>query len=113
MGELIDLTGQKFGKLTVIKRISRTGAVTWECQCDCGKITYVLGANLRYGHTKSCGCLKGNRFVGQRIDKLIIMQQINATDYLCLCDCGQNVIRTYKSLITQKSIQMCDVYAKK
>lgn len=39
MGQLIDLTGQRFGKLTVLKRdYSKKGGTYWICQCDCGNI---------------------------------------------------------------------------
>lgn len=60
MGRLIDLTGQRFGRLTVLGRdLSKTGdAVFWNCKCDCGSIKSIVGSNLRYGHTQSCGCLR-------------------------------------------------------
>lgn len=59
MSKLIDLTGQKFAKLTVIKREENTkkGCVRWECLCDCGNKTIVSGGNLKSGAVKSCGCL--------------------------------------------------------
>jgi hypothetical protein len=62
--KLIDLINQKFGKLTVIKRaenhIRPNGArvPVWVCQCNCGNITNVEGAELRKGTTQSCGCLQ-------------------------------------------------------
>jgi len=53
-----DLTGQKFGRLTVIKRVgTRSGDTAWLCGCDCGKEITTLGGNLCSGNTKSCGCL--------------------------------------------------------
>ena len=57
----IDLTGQKFNKLTVLERdwSYPTGAgksVYWKCLCDCGNITIVRGSNLKNGSVKSCGC---------------------------------------------------------
>ena len=57
--KLIDITGQKFGRLTVIKRVesSRTRSSRWLCQCECGKNKVFVGANLKSGHTKSCGCI--------------------------------------------------------
>lgn len=56
---LSDLTGQRFGKLTVIKKSSQIGEpVKWECLCDCGNTTFVTTRNLKKGNTKSCGCLK-------------------------------------------------------
>ncbi len=49
----IDLTGQRFERLKVIKYI---GNSKWLCQCDCGKYTNSNGYCLRHGDTKSCGC---------------------------------------------------------
>lgn len=57
--KLIDLTGQRFGRLTVISRIENVGHNTsWLCKCDCGNEKIVSGNNLRNGSTKSCGCIK-------------------------------------------------------
>ena len=55
-----DLTNQKFGKLTVIKRITEIGdgQIKWLCQCECGSIVEVQGSNLKNSHTISCGCVK-------------------------------------------------------
>lgn len=57
--KLVDLTNQKFGKLTVLYRGDNIGEQpTWICKCDCGTITHpIMGTNLRRGITKSCGCL--------------------------------------------------------
>lgn len=54
---LIDLTGQKFGRLTVISRNGSAGGKRkWLCECDCGNTTTVTTTDLRSGHTTSCGC---------------------------------------------------------
>lgn len=59
MGATIDLTGQKFGRLIVIRRVkSKTQMIFWYCKCDCGDEAVVSGGNLRQGITKSCGCLQ-------------------------------------------------------
>jgi hypothetical protein len=57
---MIDLVGQKIGKLIVIKQTGKNkgGNYKWLCLCDCGKETVIRGGDLRNGHTKSCGCLK-------------------------------------------------------
>lgn len=57
---LIDLTGQKFGNLEVIKRKGSTkdGHALWLCKCDCGGLKEVSSKSLISGHTKSCGCVK-------------------------------------------------------
>ena len=57
--KLRNLTGQRFGKLVVIKRSKHEGkGAKWFCKCDCGKETIVFSANLLKKHTMSCGCLK-------------------------------------------------------
>ena len=57
MGKLIDLTGMRFGWLSVLNRADVPGRPRWWCQCDCGETTMVSGAHLRTGDTQSCGCL--------------------------------------------------------
>lgn len=61
---LIDMTGRKYGRWTVLHRandrISEAGTVTtmWTCQCECGTIKDVTARSLRTGMSKSCGCLQ-------------------------------------------------------
>lgn len=65
MGKLIDLTGQKFGRLIVEKRVPAPEKVKektrayWSCRCECGsnKNVIVSGKQLRECKTLSCGCL--------------------------------------------------------
>jgi hypothetical protein len=60
MSGLIDITGKKFGKLTVIARATnRKKKIRWNCICDCGQSRTVVSENLRTGHTVSCGCVRG------------------------------------------------------
>lgn len=56
----VDLTGKRFGRLTVIERAENyKGCQTqWKCKCDCGNETIVRAMYLKNGGTKSCGCLK-------------------------------------------------------
>lgn len=54
-----DRTGQRFGKLTVLKLVdSRKGHATWLCRCDCGTLKTVRSNSLRY--LKSCGCARSD-----------------------------------------------------
>ena len=58
----IDLTGQTFGRLIVIREAGRkNGHVAWLCRCDCGGEVVVTSHHLRSGHTQSCGCLQRER----------------------------------------------------
>ena len=103
MGRLIDISGQKFGRLTVIARhaVSGTkGNARWICLCDCGKETIAIGSELRNGHKKSCGCLaaeSGGRdlkdLTGQRFGMLTVVRRVEndklgRAKWLCKCDCG-------------------------
>lgn len=57
-----DLKGQRFGYLTVKKRVgtSEDRKALWRCKCDCGKLTTVRSSDLKSGNTKSCGCMHTN-----------------------------------------------------
>lgn len=54
----VDLTNQKFGKLTIIgdSKLRKSKRVLWLCKCDCGVFKNILGKYLLNGDTKSCGC---------------------------------------------------------
>lgn len=74
MGKFIDLTGQRFGRLTVVSLAGRTkdGRAKWLCQCDCGNMHIARGSHLRSGNIQSCGCYRKevlNSCLQQRIDK--------------------------------------------
>jgi len=65
MSRIRDLTGQRFGRLTVLEQAGRyvmPGSgdkhVTWKCICDCGQSITVVGRSLADGSTRSCGCLQ-------------------------------------------------------
>lgn len=60
MGKAKDLTGCRYGMLTVIGFAGRSssGNARWFCLCDCGKETVVQASALRSGLTNSCGCLR-------------------------------------------------------
>lgn len=98
-----DETGNRYGRLTVLKQSnkkSKSRAILWDCQCDCGKMTTVVGSDLRSGKTKSCGCLeqdvRGQSLLidemGHRYGKLLVIDKIRpenkATYWKCQCDCG-------------------------
>ena len=57
--KLIGLTGRKFGRLTVIRRLvnDKRGQTRWLCLCDCGLEKELRGSKITRGETRSCGCL--------------------------------------------------------
>lgn len=66
MGQFEDLTGRRFGRLTVLSRgedyVSPKGYrnATWNCLCDCGSLVNVRGCNIRTGASQSCGCIRAD-----------------------------------------------------
>ena len=108
------MTGQIFGKLTVINKIespkgNKDRHCYWLCQCECGNQVAVVGTSLRNGITKSCGCLRKNKIIdltGQRFGKLIAIRKYekeNKTSdrsclWFCKCDCGNETIVKGSSL---------------
>lgn len=84
MPKKIDLTGQKFGKLTALSPAPKVSNRTrWLCRCECGKEIIVDTADLRRGHTQSCGCYKAQRvsesslidYAGQRFGYLEVIER--------------------------------------
>lgn len=110
-----DLTGKKFGRLTVVEWVNDG---KWKCVCDCGNETIVSTCNLRNGNTKSCGCLQRERasgasFVqipdGTRVGKLTVHERV-ANDrfghvrYRCTCDCGGTAFVEAQRLRSHKTL---------
>ena len=60
-GQVRDLTGNVYGKLTVLERAGsdKHRNAVWKCLCECGNFHYINGRSLTTGHTKSCGCSTG------------------------------------------------------
>lgn len=103
-GEAMDLTGQRYGRLTVISRAENIGSRTrWNCRCDCGSMTVVATTNLRSGSTTQCRqCANRSRaaaqrtdLTGQRFGRLTVISAAEAGDdgavWVCRCDCGHEV----------------------
>ena len=63
--KIIDVTGQKFGRLTAIKSVGRdkNNKTQWLCFCECGNSIICNLNNLRKGNTKSCGCLRNEKII--------------------------------------------------
>lgn len=62
MSVKIDLTGQRIGRLKVIREYGHIkGRLNWVCECDCGNVVNVPSNHLIGKHTQSCGCLKKER----------------------------------------------------
>ena len=110
MGKALDLTGQKFGKLTAIKIVDtdKNYNKIWECQCDCGNTCTALAKELKSGHKKSCGCSftidRANDLTGQRFRRLTVIERDwnkgnkKGSYWHCKCDCGNETDVTSQGL---------------
>ena len=99
-----DLTGVKFGRLTVIEQAGRdkNRSIKWKCRCECGNYTTVLGGNLRKGTSRSCGCLakeiarerdSAENLTGRTFGRLTVLYRVENDSsgkpkWLCKCECG-------------------------
>ncbi len=104
-----DLSGMRYGRLTVLRLSDKKiGAGTmWDCQCDCGNAITVRRSSLVSGNTKSCGCLHRERtslhntedLTSQRFGRLVAIRPTDrrygtCVMWECKCDCGNT---TYAS----------------
>lgn len=67
MRKRLDLSGEKFGRLTAVKAayVNNQGNTMWECICDCGNVIITNSQKLKSGHTKSCGCLSSEKTIAR------------------------------------------------
>lgn len=108
--KLDDLTGRRFGKLTVKRYV---GNKKWLCMCDCGHETVALSSNLKRGHTTSCGCARANASLnGKVFGNMCVIERVNVDDtrrvyYKCKCDCGNEcVVRS--DALTIGNVRSCN-----
>jgi hypothetical protein len=124
MGTLIDLTGKKFSRLTVLKMnpFRHSKKVMWECLCDCGNTALVQSAHLVSGHTKSCGCyqkeqslkifkkdLTGIIFGRLRVEEYDYKNSRGVCFWKCACSCGKTISVRGSSLKNGKTTS-CGCY---
>ena len=115
-----DLVGRRFGKLTVMRPTEirkKSGAVVWECLCDCGKTALVETGNLTGGGTSSCGCSTRPDLTGQRFGKLTVLRCTPARKqgsvlWACQCDCG-NIVLVKANDLTKGQTKSCGCLRKR
>lgn len=119
MGKVINMVGQKIGRLTVLEQdfdypiehqIAGNKAY-WRCKCDCGNVVTVRGQSLRQQKATSCGCWAKEKasinttpdMTGQRYGKLTVIKRVgsknNRSLWRCSCDCGKEIDVPRDSLI--------------
>lgn len=118
MGAIVDMTGQRIGRLTVLERdFSKKGVAYWICQCDCGNKVSIRGSNLRDKNhpTQSCGCLNKEKhnvdttsLVGKQFGRLLVLERDLSKEighgkdsyWICQCECGNQKSILGRSLLS-------------
>lgn len=105
-----DLTGRRFGLLTVTERAqNENGRTCWLCRCDCGAQCTVAARDLKAGKTTSCGCVQEKKraedSAGQRFGRLVALYPTARRDsrgaviWHCRCDCGTELEVSHNALV--------------
>lgn len=108
MTKILNLEGQRFGRLVVVSLAADRGpggSKMWHCQCDCGNTKLAPASRLNCGLLRSCGCLekdtrvrnctrnKHSDLVGQKFGRLTVIEQLpeqnRRTMWKCVCECGK------------------------
>lgn len=109
-----DLTGKKFGMLTVIKdtkKRNKNGRKIYLCRCECGNEKEITSGSLHAG-TRSCGCLlhqdKYDNLIGKKFAKLTVIKEVEKSSqsqrkFLCKCECGNEKVILGANLIYGES----------
>lgn len=112
-----DLTGKRFGKLTVLERTEQKNpknrSFLWKCRCDCGNICLKPTNELNSGFAKSCGCTWRASTIqaGRRYGRLTAIEPTEkrnnkAIVWICRCDCG-NSIEVRATLLQSGQVASC------
>ena len=126
---LIDITGQRFGRLVVLHRDETKPRghgkkVYWICQCDCGNVKSIMGDNIKRGLVVSCGCFHKEKFselrfkdlTGQQFGFLTALQVTKKGDdgsyyWDCQCKCG-NKKEVKGAYLTNGTVKSCGCIGK-
>lgn len=129
----VDRTGERYGKLTVVKEVgkNRYGHYLYECRCDCGNSCIVTSCNLTNAKTHSCGCVhvessrKNGKANAKHLSSHSRLYNIwrgmkircllpNGKDYknyggrgICICDEWKNNFQAFKDWALSNGYQDC------
>lgn len=108
----LDLSGQKYGRLTAIHLDTSTGERLWLFACECGSKKLMRAGGVRSGKTKSCGCLRKEvtaaarslDLSGRKVGRLTVVAPTGAKNahknilWDCICECGTRKLLTTHAL---------------
>lgn len=107
MSEFIDLTGQKFGRLTVIQRVpNKKDKIMWLCKCICGTEIVCAGNHLKSGDSRSCGCYRREK----RTTHSMTNSRLYSIWENMKTRCNNPQSKRYKDY-GERGIHVCDLWA--
>lgn len=107
-----NLIGKQFGRLTVLEFVGINKEAIYRFKCACGNVIETFIHSVKDGNTQSCGCLKQDYIdsyktdiIGKKFGHLLVKSYVGlnsngASNFECLCDCGETTIVSRNSLIT-------------
>lgn len=122
MGKLVDLTGKRFGTLLVksLASFDKFGHAKFNCLCDCGAETIVLGDNIKRRNPKGCPTCKDKRsqelinsFIGQIFGRLTVLKfdknsSRSCKKYICRCNCvDKTIVSVYLHGLKSGEVKGC------
>ena len=90
-----DLTGQKFGRVTVLRYVGQNSSRNsiWDCRCDCGVEFQTVGHHLLTGATRSCGCYRKEKIAEVNKGRIRLtwkdIKEIDDLISVCFTDCEE------------------------
>lgn len=114
MPRKLDLTGQKYNKLTVLAEVEPKVYSSGErksqylCRCECGNVIKATGNALKTGNVKSCGCIQNRIFIGERFGSFTVIDKRKLDNgnimWKCLCECGTTIEMPASRLLNRKHL---------
>lgn len=107
--KLKDISGQKFGRLTVLFQSGNRpcGGALWKCVCDCGVEKIILGTSLRIGKHVSCGCFKTEQRITHGQSRTALYKVWTGVKQRCL-----NPLTIHHDCYGGRGITVCDAWMK-
>lgn len=122
IGQRQNIAGQRYGRLEAVEfsHYNEKGQDCWRFRCACGNEVVIPAANVKWGNTRSCGCLEAERIQrlrrddlrGRRFGKLVAQHPTDQRDaagsvvWECVCDCGNHAFYSV-SRLRQGNIRSC------
>ena len=109
----LDITGEKYGRLTAKQKVAGIKPSKWICQCECGNTVTVLQSSIRNGNTKSCGCINKENIAKLQQEILTTHGMTGTREYIAWNDmkarCHNPNNRSYKNY-GAKGITVCPTW---